>query len=113
MEQTINNIENYNYVINILEISAIIKPEKWWWLERHVGGGWECMIQFIVAQSCMHTCSAIHSIKGQESQDIRSTIIIEINGLTLGNFDWYLSINISPAVLLASEAWFGVHCVQQ
>ena len=25
MEQTINNIENYNYVINILEISAIIE----------------------------------------------------------------------------------------
>ena len=48
MEQTVNNIENYNCVINSFVLSVII--EKCWpSLKGMAGGGQETMIQFVVA----------------------------------------------------------------
>ena len=52
MEQTVKNIEIFNYVINIfvlIEKSANCNRKSWRWLKRHAGGGQETMIQFVVA----------------------------------------------------------------
>ena len=50
MEQTVNNIENYNYVINIFVLmeNKSNNRKSWQWLGRHAGSGWET-IQFVVA----------------------------------------------------------------
>ena len=51
MEQTINNIKNYNYVVNIFVIieNKCNNRKSWRWFKRHAGGGRETMIQFVVA----------------------------------------------------------------
>ena len=51
VEQTINNIENDNYVINIFVLieNKCNNRRSWRWLESHAGGGRETMIQFVVA----------------------------------------------------------------
>ena len=46
MEQTVN-IENYKNAVNVLNKCSDRK--NWRWLERHVGGGQETMIHFVVA----------------------------------------------------------------
>ena len=51
MEQTVNNIEKFNYVINIFVLieSKCNNRKSWRWLKRHAGGGRETMIQVVVA----------------------------------------------------------------
>ena len=51
MEETVNNIEIFNYVINIFVLieNKCNNRKSWRWLKRHVGGGRETMIQFVVA----------------------------------------------------------------
>ena len=55
MEQTVNNVENYDYIINIFVlIESKCNKFCWRWLERHVGGGQETMIQFVVAYTALY-----------------------------------------------------------
>ena len=51
MGQTVNNIEIFNYVINIFVLieNKCNNRKSWRWLKRHAGGGRETMIQFVVA----------------------------------------------------------------
>ena len=51
MGQTVNNIEIFNYVINIFVLieNKCNNGKNWRWLERHAGGGQETMIQFVMA----------------------------------------------------------------
>ena len=51
MKQTINNIENYDDVINIFVLieNKCNNSKSQQWLKRHADGGRETMIQFVVA----------------------------------------------------------------
>jgi hypothetical protein len=50
MEQTVDNFENYNYIIIFVLIENKCNNKRnRQWLERHAGGGRETMIQFVVA----------------------------------------------------------------
>ena len=51
MGQTVNNIEIFNYIINIFVLieNKCNNRKSWRWFERHAGGGQETMIQFVVA----------------------------------------------------------------
>ena len=57
MEHTVNNIEIFNYVINIFVLieDKYNNRKSWQWLERHAGGGRETMIQFVVPLLSKHS----------------------------------------------------------
>ena len=54
MEQTVNSIENFNYVVNIFVLleNKCNDRKCWRWLGGHADSGWETMIQFVVALYC-------------------------------------------------------------
>ena len=54
MEYTLNNIENYNYIINIFVLLIENKRKYWWWLKRHVGseqGNYDPICSGLIASS--------------------------------------------------------------